>query len=282
MKKNIFYCPLNLGANRCGIEYGYHSFIKKFPKYKEEIVFIDREIDFNENFADSKLKFKKSIIKTMNAVCRAIEKKNNENKINVLIGGDHSLAVASVSVASKYKDLGVIWVDAHGDMNTDTTTYSGNIHGMALASVIGLGDLELRNIYFNGRKIKPDNVVIFGTRDLDDKEENLMKSIGLKYFPMTEIRKNGFENSLKQASNYLKERVGAIHISFDLDSIDPDELSGVSTPSDNGFTKKEGLEIIDYIKKEHILTSLDIVEYNPLYEKNNDTASYINTILEII
>lgn len=232
----------------------------------------------------------KNNLKNLNEVLLNIDlvaKKTKEALIEgafpLFIGGDHSLSLGTVSaVSSHYDNLGLIWFDAHGDMNTNKTSPSGNIHGMILAALQGYGDESLTDFYFQGIKVKTSNVLIFGVRDLDSKEKELIKEKGVTYITYDEIKQMGLKAALKKVKNYFKNKTNNIHLSFDLDVLDPQLSPGVSVPVRKGFNFQESKEIIEGIFKDFNVTSMDIVEYNPQLDQNNQTLTYLlKTIKEV-
>ncbi len=271
--------PLHYGANRCGIEYGLSTFLNRYPGYSEKIKMLEVEPQ-NEDFSRKNLKFLNTIRKTCDVLAAEVNKIIKEGGIPIALGGDHALALGSIAGVSREKEVGVIWVDAHGDFNTHETTKSGHIHGMPLGASLGYGDEVLTDCYYPGKKLKKENVVLFGIRDLDENEEKLIKEVGIRCYTYADITERGFGICLHEAGEYLADKGKGIHISFDLDSVDPSEITGVSTPVKGGLTKKEGEELFDYFLGEHTVTSVDIVEYNPIYEKEDETVKYLKKLME--
>lgn len=281
MKNRLLGVPLHLGADKGGIEYGLDTLLEEFPDTFAEIDVID-VIKKAENFANKKLKYKNTIVDVCERLADKVYHSIKEGYRPVTIGGDHSIALGSISGVSKAKskNIGVVWVDAHGDMNTDDTTISGNIHGMPLAAVLGYGDKDLVNCYFEGHKIKPENVVLLGVRDLDPLEAQFIKELNIKVITSKDIEKNGIKSALDDIKDYLK--VDEIHISFDLDVISPDFAPGVSTPVEDGIDLEDVYKIFSFLLKEYYVSSIDIVEFNPLYDQEGLTAGYVNDLVEYI
>ena len=225
----------------------------------------------------------KSNLKNINEIVdytNRLAAKTNEcilNKITpITIGGDHSVALGSIfGVATEVNNLGVIWIDAHADMNTDKTTPSGNIHGMILAALQGLGDERLINAFKKQIRIKTENIVIYGTRDLDKLEEQLMNEIGIYYVPFDEIRKEGITKTLERSVSYLKSKIKNLHVSFDLDVLNPLLIPGVSVPVNDGFNPDEAFIILEALFNNFFVTSFDLVEYNPKFDINNLTKGFV-------
>jgi ornithine decarboxylase len=161
-------------------------------------------------------------------------------------------------------------------MNTDEITMSGNIHGMPLALLQGYGDRDLANCFYEGPKIETKNIVIIGARDLDYKERELIDELGIKCFSYDEIIHKGLDVVLDEIKEYLQ--VDNVHISFDIDSVDPEFAPAVSTPVRNGFTTEEMYETFGFLFKNYFVTSVDIVEFNPVNDKNGKTAEFVNEL----
>jgi ornithine decarboxylase len=177
MRNRILGVPLNLGADRGGIEFGLDVLLEEYADTFAEIDIIEVNKQ-PEDFRQPKLKYKNTILDTCNRLAEKVYYNIQEGYRPVVIGGDHSISLGSISGVSKAKgrdNIGVIWIDAHGDMNTEKTTITGNIHGMPLAFLQGYGDSDMVNCYFDGAKIKSENVVLFGARDLDPLEAQFIK-----------------------------------------------------------------------------------------------------------
>lgn len=189
-----------------------------------------------------------------------------------VIGGDHSLGAGSIAGASKYfNDLAVIWIDAHGDINTDETTPSGNAHGMPLAASMNVGHSRFTNIYFQGQKVKPENVHIIGVREIDDGELDLIKRLDLNFYTMDTVREMGLKNLLQKIiSDIRAAKVDGVHLSFDIDVLDASLVPGTGTPVNNGFSMEEAKEILAAFLKEKFVTSMDFVEFNPLIDHEDE------------
>lgn len=186
----------------------------------------------------------------------------------IVIGGDHSIGLGSVSGASKQLDnLCVLWIDAHGDINTYKTSGSRNMHGMPLAALMGEGDSRLVNLYYEGVKIKYENVMLIGCRDLDLGEEELIEKRGLKVLRMVDIREHGIEESINQVLERIESsHIENIHISLDIDSVDPKYAPGTGTDVDNGFSPDELKSYLTAIINTGKLRSMGLVELNPLLD----------------
>ena len=208
----------------------------------------------------------------------------NEN-FPVTIGGDHVIAIASALASiKKHQNLGIIWVDAHGDFNTFNSTSSGNLHGLPLAVIANYEKKLLANFH-NGNFYNPKNTVIVGGRDIDPWEMPNIKDAGVTVFSTEEIHKYGAEEILNKAFEIASSGTNGVHISYDLDVIDPKIAPGVSIPAVDGINLDETYEIANIIRtyiKNNIVKSLDLVELNPLRDVDNVTEKIAKNILKII
>ena len=192
----------------------------------------------------------------------------------LVLGGDHSLSIGSVAaVADHYRSagegVGVIWVDAHADMNRPQTTPSGNIHGMSLAVLLGHGEPRLTR---GGACVGPDNVSVLGARDLDEGEKRLIRELGVRVFTMSEIDERGVGPCMDEALERACSGASGFHLSFDLDALDPRIAPGVGTPVRGGLTYREGHLVCEKASRSGRLLSLELVELNPVLDDRNQTA----------
>lgn len=194
------------------------------------------------------------------------------NRFPLVLGGDHSIVVGSVSAISKhYNNLGVIWYDAHGDLNIPEESPSGNIHGMPLRILTGEGPKELLEL--NSNVIKPENIVLIGMRDLDKGERQFIKDHNIKTFTMSDIDKLGIKEVIENTIEYLKSRnVDGVHLSLDVDALDPLETPGTGTRVLGGLSYRESHFALELLHQSHLISSMDLVEVNPLIDSNNHTA----------
>lgn len=199
------------------------------------------------------------------------QKAVQEEVIPVFLGGDHSAAIGSIGGVTHERECGIIWIDAHGDYNTPETSQSCNVHGMALSILLGRGPQELVDVGRKGAKIKPENVVLIGVRDLDRIEKRTLRESGCTIFTMRDIDELGMHMVLKQALAQLT-RFERIHLSLDMDSLDPNEAPGVGTPVPGGLSYREAQLLMETICDSGRLLSLDIMETNPILDISNKTA----------
>jgi len=279
LKTKIIGVPLNFGANKCGLEFSIDNFVERYPEYKEKIKILEVEKQ-TEDFSIKKVKY----INTVSKICEKLAENVNEviknNGFPISLGGDHAIAIGSIAGVSKEKKVGLLWIDAHGDMNTPDISSTGHIHGMSLATSLGYGHSKLINGFFSGIKVKKEDVILFGTRDIDVKEQKLIDELGIKNYTWEKIQKMGFEKALEEVRKFFRKR--NLHISLDLDVIDPREITAVGTPVVGGLTREMGKILISEMIDTASVTSIDIAEYNPIYEKNGETCEYIYELLQLI
>ncbi|MCP4428635.1 MAG: arginase [Chloroflexi bacterium] len=189
----------------------------------------------------------------------------------IYLGGDHSVSIGSIAAAAHQEPIGVIWIDAHGDINTPETSPSGNIHGMPVAALIGDGADKLVNIGRPGAKLQPAHIVQIGIRDLDPVERQKLAHNGINVFTMRHLDELGMAAVARQALSRLRH-LSHIHISLDMDSLDPSEAPGVGTPVPGGLSYREAHLLMEILGDSNRVRSLDIVEVNPILDDMNKTA----------
>ncbi|MBU8684833.1 arginase [Bacillus haynesii] len=191
----------------------------------------------------------------------------------LVLGGDHSIAIGTLAgLAKHYQNLGVIWYDAHADLNTKETSPSGNIHGMPLAISLGIGHEGLTSIYGKETKIKAENIVVIGARSLDDGEKELIRDKGIKVYTMHEIDRLGMTRVMEETIDYLRGRTDGVHLSLDLDALDPNDAPGVGTPVAGGISYRESHLAMEMLEESKLITSAEFVEVNPILDEKNRTA----------
>lgn len=282
MKKvSIIGVPMSLGQMKDGVDLGpkairyagLHNQLNKLNisfQDKGDISFesVTRNLDPNE-----KLKNIDAIIEKTTELANQVDKAIVEDTFPFVLGGDHSIAMGTLAgLAKHYKNLGVIWYDAHGDLNTQETTPSGNIHGMPLAASLGIGEERLVQIGGFAPKVKPENIVLIGIRDLDEGEKELIKEIGIKVYTMQDINKLGMKQVMEETIQYLKDKTDGLHLSLDLDGLDPSITPGVGTAVPSGISLRESELAMEMLHQSNLLTSLEVVEVNPLLDDKNKTA----------
>ncbi len=282
---DIIGVPSDLGANMRGSNTGPAAVRIADLKQKLETLGHqvtdkgDIHIPLRENISpeDRELRYLPQIETLCTELAKEVEQSIANDRIPISIGGDHSLAVGSISgVANhfykKNKKIGLVWFDAHADINSPETSPSGNIHGMPLAALLGRGHEELTKILNDQPKLLAENSVLVGVRTIDERERANLKDLGVHCFTMREIDEKGMHHVMTQAIKYASAGTDAIHLSFDLDGIDPLYAPGVSTAVTGGLSFREahlGLEMLADTGK---VCAMDFVEVNPFTDRNNATA----------
>lgn len=277
----IIGVPLDLGAGRRGVDMGpsairYANLKERLEKWGYGV--IDRgnlNVPTPETYRveNKNVRYLKEVKMVNEELADKVSDIIKEGRFPLVLGGDHSVAIGTIAgIASHKKNFGVIWFDAHGDLNTPETSPSGNIHGMPLAVSLGYGHKDLVEIMDFYPKVKPENVVVIGVRDLDKEEREFIRDIGIKVYTMHEIDRMGMAKVMEEAIAYLKERTEGIHLSIDLDGLDPDDAPGVGTPVTGGVTYREGHLAMEMLAEADILISAELVEVNPILDRRNKTA----------
>lgn len=245
-----------------------------------------KNVSSNDKYAaNAKMKYLDEVVRSNIGLADKVYESLKNSYLPLIIGGDHSLALGSLAGASKFfnEDLAVIWVDAHGDINTLETSPSGNIHGMPLASSMGIGHNSLTDIYFAKQKVKPENVFILGCRDLDLGEIELIKEHNLNVWTMKDIKSKGIDIVLKELLDVInKNSIKNIHFSFDIDCLDPSYVPGTGTPVEDGLSFPEGKKVIETVIGTSLVKSMDFVEFNPDLDKNKRTLETCIELLNVI
>ena len=227
--------------------------------------------------ADKKKKYVSDIAKVCVKLYEMVMTSLEAGAVPVVLGGDHSLAAGSVAASADWlrrtasQPLGLIWVDAHGDMNTPQTSSSGNVHGMPLAALLGNEPAELASIG-SSPSVLPQHTVLLGIRNLDEQEKSRIRESGVHVFTMKDIDRHGIASVIERAVAIAGEGTAGIHVSFDLDVCDPAIAPGVGTPVKGGLDYREAHMVMEIVADSGLLTSLDMVEVNPTLDVRNATA----------
>ncbi|AXI00368.1 arginase [Sporosarcina sp. PTS2304] len=274
--------PVDLGQSRRGVDMGPSAI--RYAGAVERLESLGHRVEDCGNIAVSPVREKTDTqkgLKNLSEVTSVSEELATvvsdsvaNKKFPLILGGDHSIAIGTLAgLADHYSNLGVIWYDAHADMNTSETSPSGNIHGMPLAVSIGLGHDQLVNVHRAGAKIDPKNIVIIGARALDPGERQLIKEKGVTVFTMHEIDRYGMSAVIQQTLQHFEDRkVDGVHLSLDLDGLDPLYTPGVGTPVPGGITYRESHLALELLEDADVITSAEFVEVNPILDEYNKTA----------
>ena len=280
MKVAIIGVPTDFGSGRRGVDMGpsairYAGLQGGLERLGHDVVdrgMVALPVVEQVEVGDTTLRHLQGCIAAAEGVAALAEQARAEGRIPVVLGGDHSLALGSVAVAARGRRIGVLWVDAHGDFNTVETTPSGNIHGMPLAALCGFGDPRLVDLLGPGAKVDARHVAVIGARDLDEGEKRLLRDSGVAVFTMQQIDRQGLTTVMSQALAVVRGGTQGFHVSFDLDVLDPTQAPGVGTPVTGGISYREAHLIMEMVAETGQLTSLDLVEVNPILDRQNITA----------
>jgi len=284
-KVRIIGVPMDLGQSRRGVDMGpsalrgagLQTSIKKLGLQVEDIGNLSVKQPEEMPIGEKRAKYMQEIAETCGDVAAAAEKSLSEGFLPLVLGGDHSIAAGvAAGVANHFrkekKQIGYLWLDAHGDMNTPETSPSGNVHGMPLAAIMGYGAPELVDLLGFKPKAEPGNIVIVGARDLDAQERKVVKKSGIHVFTMRDIDERGMREVMSDALKYAMDDTAGIAVSLDMDFVDPSDAPGVGTPVRGGVTYREAHLAMEMIADTESMVSLEVVEINPILDEHNRTA----------
>jgi arginase len=277
--------PLDLGQSRRGVDMGPSAV--RVAGLEARLESIGHVVEDGGNVAvaipeqkkegAAHAKYLKEITATCTKSAELVLKTLEAGKVPMVLGGDHSVAAGTVAgVAEFYRrqnqKIGLIWIDAHSDMNTPETSPSGNVHGMPLAALMGLGPAELGNIFNFSPKVRPENCVLVGIRDVDAHEKENIRRAGVEVFTMRDIDERGMRAVMEEALRMAGRGTAGYHVSLDMDWIDPEDAPGVGTPVWGGATYREAHLAMEIISDHGRMLSMEIVEVNPVIDERNQTA----------
>ncbi|HAE82679.1 MAG TPA: arginase [Ktedonobacter sp.] len=281
MRIRMIGAPMDLGADRRGVDIGTSAI--RYADINDRLRTLGHSVKDMGNLlipqpesqplGNPKLKYLEPIVRVSEELANIVTSILQEGEFPLILGGDHSIALGSISgVAKVHKNIGVIWIDAHADFNTNQTTPSGNIHGMILSALAGIGHSSLTNVGGWQPKIHTESIVVVGARDLDSGEQALLREHSIHVFTMSEIDQLGISEVMRQALTIAGDHNDGIHLSLDMDALDPKEAPGVGTPVRGGLTYREAHLAMELIADSGKLISMDVVEVNPILDRENATA----------
>jgi arginase len=284
-KVRIIGVPMDLGQSRRGVDMGPSALrvaglqarIKQLGLQVEDVGNIEVKQPEEMTIGEKRAKYLQEIAETCQDLAVAVEKSLQEDFLPLILGGDHSIASGVAAGASNFyrkqkKEIGYLWLDAHGDMNTPESSPSGNVHGMPLAAIMGYGAPELVDLLGFKPKAEPGNIVIVGARDLDAQERKIVKKSGVHVFTMRDIDERGMREVMSDALKYAMDDTGGVAVSLDMDFVDPSDAPGVGTPVRGGVTYREAHLAMEMIADSEAMVSMEIVEINPVIDEHNRTA----------
>ncbi|CAN5681964.1 arginase [soil metagenome] len=282
----ILGAPMDLGQDRRGVDMGPSAI--RYARLKSGLEELGYAVEYLGNveppipelaYASEDLRHLSAVRDVCAKVCERAGEMVSRDAFPVFLGGDHSISIGTVSGVAAMGRTGVIWLDAHADFNTHETSPSGNIHGMPLGVLAGHGHPDLMSIGGPDPSVRPEDVVIIGLRSVDRKEQNLLREAGVRSYTMKEVDAYGVARVVRQALKELSH-LDRVHLSFDLDVMDPEVAPGVGTPVRGGLTYREAHLVMELINEAGIVTSLDVVEVNPILDSRNGTAELAVELVE--
>jgi len=281
----IIGAPLDLGAGRRGVDMGpsalrlagLGSRLMSLGFRVEDLGNVFAEQQESTPSGPSNAKYLPQIAAACTVLAEMVEKEIDDTRFPLVLGGDHSVAIGTVAGVSaawrrRGEKIGVVWIDAHADMNTPESSPSGNVHGMPLACCIGRGPADLANLLGHSPQVEPANVVLIGIRDVDIAERELVRQSGVTALTMRDIDERGLRDVMERAIVIAGDGTAGIHLSLDMDAVDPDEAPGVGTPVRGGMTYREAHLAMEIICDSDRMISMELVEVNPVLDAANRTA----------
>jgi arginase len=284
-KIRVIGVPLDLGQSRRGVDMGpsavrvagLEARLEAIGHVVEDAGNISVAIAEQKKEGDPHAKYLREITATCTKQADLVLKTLEAGKVPIVLGGDHSVAAGTVAGVSEFyrrqnQKVGLIWIDAHTDINTPESSPSGNVHGMPLAAIMGLGPNELANIYNYSPKIAPENCVLVGVRNIDAIEKENVRKAGIDVFTMRDIDERGMRTVMEEALRIAGRGTAGYHVSLDMDWVDPEDAPGVGTPVRGGATYREAHLAMEIIADHGRMVSFEIVEVNPVIDEHNRTA----------
>ena len=283
----ILGVPMDLGASRRGTDMGPSALRNAglgpalrdlgYEVAREEDVFVPGMETRDGEGGDPHRRFKKEILHVCTRLAARVEKVLDEGGVPLVLGGDHSIGMGTVTgVASHFRkrqqEIGLIWFDAHADINTPESSPTGNIHGMPLSHLLGLGDAELAGLGGFAGKVRPERVALVGIRDVDAGEREIIRRTGVRTWTMRDIDEKGMARVAREVLATVCDGTAGFHLSFDVDGLDPEVVPGVGTPVPGGVGFREAHLLLEVLADSGRMTSMEVVELNPLLDERNQGA----------
>jgi arginase len=281
----IIGVPVDLGAGRRGVDMGPSAIriadleprLEQLGHKVQDFGDLDVMIPETQKVGAGKLRYKAPILAMCDALCTTVSTSLEKGRLPLVLGGDHSIAIGSVAGSSNHfakqgESIGLIWFDAHGDANTPETTPSGNIHGMSLAILLGMGDPDLVGLGGRSPKVQARNAVLIGIRDLDPGERETLKTSGVTVYTMRDVDERGMRDVVDEAIRLASDGTVGVHLSVDLDVVDPEDAPGTGTPVWGGVTYREAHLAMELMSDRAQIVAIDLVEVNPVLDTQNMTG----------
>jgi arginase len=288
----IIGAPLDMGSDRRGVDMGPSAL--RVANLNARLAALGFDIEDCGNVpvvqpeslpeGHAQAKYLHAIAAACERLGETVSRVADNDQTPLVLGGDHSVAVGTVSGLARHlnkrgQKMGLIWIDAHADMNTPETSPTGNVHGMPLAAIVGLGPCELVNMFGFHPKVDPANVVLVGIRDVDRTEGPNVRQSGIKYFTMRDLDERGMRSVMESALSIATAGTNGFHLSLDLDCVDPEVAPGVGTPVPGGMTYREAHLAMEMVADSGQMLGMEVVEVNPVIDEVNRTA---NLAVELI
>lgn len=280
MNIGIIGAPVDLGQDRRGVDMGPSAIryaglanrLREGGHTVRDFGNVLAPVAENSERSPSDLKYLKPIVEVAEHLADAVDEAMKEGFFPLVLGGDHSISLGSVSGVTRHHRIGLIWLDAHGDFNVASTSPSGNIHGMVLSALCGEGDERLVQLDGHAPKVAPRDAALVGVRELDAGERLLLRSVGAQVFTMHDVDRQGLPAVIEQFLDHVDPSLDGIHVSLDLDVVDPQQAPGVGTPVLGGLSYRETHLALELLASSGRVVSMDVVEVNPILDEHNETA----------
>ncbi|MGL5616025.1 MAG: arginase [Sarcina sp.] len=291
MNINILGVPLYYGCDRYGVQFGpeklrERGLVNIFKDAGHKVydlgnLYVEKVTEFDKYEVGTTMKYLTPIVNTNNNLAQSVYSTIKAGNFPFSVGGDHAMGMGTLAGSAKAfgEDFGVVWIDAHGDINTEASSPSGNTHGMPLAAAMGFGSKVLQNIFFEGKKVDTSKVFLICQRDLDEGEIELIKEYNINLWTSADIKEKGMEAIMKEVVAKMEEtKVNNFHISFDIDCMDSSLVPGTGTPVTNGISVDEADTMLVELFKTGKIKAMDFAEYNPGLEYNTTTENCLKVL----
>jgi arginase len=276
----VIGAPLDLGAGRRGVDMGPSAIryaglatrLSALGRRVEDWGNVESAVAEASDVGDERARFLEAVLRTCERIAELVRRAVEAGSLPLVLGGDHTVALGSLgALSSAYGPGGVLWLDAHGDLNTPETTPTGNVHGMVLAAALGLAGPEFEAGGWPLPSVDPRRVALVGVRSLDEGEREHVHDLGAKVFTMSDVDRLGVERAVRESLSHVAGP-GFVHVSLDMDVVDPEVAPGVGTPVRGGLSYREAHLALELVAESGLVGSLDVVEVNPVFDRQNETA----------
>jgi arginase len=277
----VIGASLDLGAGRRGVDMGPSAIryaglearLRRLGREYVDLGNVEAGVPEAEPVGDPKLRYLPQIVETCERIADAVAGSVGEGRMPLVLGGDHSVAIGTLGGLARAHGApgGVLWLDAHSDLNTAETTPSGNVHGMALAAAAGLAGNAFASAHWTFPAVDPARIALVGARDLDEGERELLRRSEIAVFTMSDVDRLGIEHAVRESLQRVAGP-GFVHVSLDMDALDPDVAPGVGTPVRGGLSYREAHLAMELVAESGLAGSLEVVEVNPILDRHNETA----------